>query len=211
MPYGNCLLIAAMLIAYGAEGWAQRTVDENTLTSTKSPAVRLELDEGFEYLGDQEFNLYGVARVEQHFFAELDGERLQRLYWIQFEHVLESSDHTYDYSDLPDVVSLGGHPFRTDRRVWDFDEMTIDPESDFGRALSFFEKRGYRVGPGFMRQRMVWVFDDASRRELLIIYAEDLTDHGLTATELSESQNRWQAAAQGLNQRALGALRLTDL
>lgn len=206
-----CWIVAALLIAGAGPAWAQRTVGGNVLTSLERPAVRLEFSAGFEYLGSQEFDLYDVARAEQHFFAELDGERVRRLYWIQFEYVLDSSGHTYDYSDLPDIVTLGGHPFRTDRRVWDFSEMAIDPGSDFGRALSFIEKRGYSVGPDFMRQRMVWVFDDAGRQELLIIYAEDLGDFGLDASQLSEDQARWESVARELNRRALKGLKLSGL
>ncbi len=89
--------------------------------------------------------------------------------------------------------------------------MRIDPESDFGRALSFIEKRGYTIGEDFMRQRMVWVFDDAGRQELLIIYAEDLTDLDLTASELSGDEESWKTIARGLNRRALSGLSLFDL
>lgn len=204
------LALVASLVACGDTARAQRSVDGNRLVSTARPGVRLELDEELEYLGSQEIDLYDVAHAEQYFFADLDGKRVQRLYWIQFEHVLDESDHTYDYSDLPDVVTLGGHSFRTDRRVWNLDEMSIDPESDFGRALEFIRKRGYTVGPDFMRQRMVWVFDEAKRQELLLIYAEDLTYHDLTAAELSRDEERWKAVAEDLNRRAREALRLSD-
>ena len=47
------------------------------------------MDPALEYLGSLEFVLYGVADAEQHLFAEIEGDRVRRLLWVQFEGYLD--------------------------------------------------------------------------------------------------------------------------
>ena len=51
-----------------------RTVNGQVITSTEKPAVRIEFDKVFKYVGGQDFILYDVARAEQHFFIDADKE-----------------------------------------------------------------------------------------------------------------------------------------
>jgi hypothetical protein len=205
------LLTAAMLAIPSGETIAQRTVEGTTLISDEPPSIRLQFDSTFQYLGSQELDLYDVAHVEQHFFADTEEKRIRRLYWVQFEQYQPAHDYTHDYSNLPEVVTIGGHPFRTDARLWNFETMDADPESDFGRALGFLGERGYTFGPDFARQRMVWVYDDSKRSDIIIIYAEDLTLHDVNAKDLSEEESDWTGVAEELKARALAGFALTDL
>lgn len=205
------LAAAAMLAITSGDATAQRTVEGTTLTSREPPSIRLQFDSAFQYLGSQEFDLYEVGHAEQHFFADAQEERIRRLYWIQFEKYQPGHDYTHDYSNLPEVVTVGGHSFRTDARLWDFDAMEVDPESDFGRALAFLEERGYMFGPAFARQRMVWVYDEAKLGDVIIIYAEDVSLHDLSAKKLSERESDWKTVAEELKARALAGFELTDL
>lgn len=204
-------LAAAMLAITSGDALAQRTVEGTTLISGEPPSIRIQFDSAFQYLGSQEFDLYDVVRAEQHFFADAQEERIRRLYWIQFEEYEPAHDYTHDYSNLPEVVMIGGHPFRADARLWDFEAMEVDPESDFGRALAFLEERGYTFGPGFARQRMVWVYDDSKRSDVIIIYAEDISLHDLSAKKFSEEDWDWSDLAEELKARALAGFQLTDL
>src|SRR5574341_224044 len=75
-----------------------RTVKGQILTSTETPAVKLEFDKAFKYVGGHDFILYEVARAEQHFFVDADKEgRIKRVYWVQFEGYLPSNTHSYRY------------------------------------------------------------------------------------------------------------------
>ena len=63
-----------------------RTVKGQVLTSTDMPAVKIEFDKAFKYIGRQSFLLYEVANAEQHFFVDADKDgRMKRFYWVQFE------------------------------------------------------------------------------------------------------------------------------
>jgi hypothetical protein len=56
-----------------------------------------------------------------------------------------------------------------------------------------------------MSVRLVHLLDEQKRKELMIIYGEDVTPTGLTAAELREGGNaydRWPEIAKGLVERA---------
>ena len=85
-----------------------RTVDGQVLTSADTPAIRLEFDKAFKYVGGQTFILYDVASAEQHFFVDADEQgRVKRFYWVQFEGYLPNNTHAYDYKSKKGSKSCG--------------------------------------------------------------------------------------------------------
>jgi hypothetical protein len=188
----------------------QRPVRDRVLTSDSLPPVVMELGEGLTYLGTQSFDLYGVARAEQHFFGERDGSRLKRLVWIQFEGYLPDNTSTYDYSEYP-TVDVNGRPFHQNSAAYRVPETERRPDSDGARARAFLRERGYSVGPDILLQRLVWLPDRSARYELMIIYMEDLADHGLAAADLQpggRAADRWPAVQADLLRRATAVFRL---
>ena len=174
-----------------------RTVSGNTLYSDHDPPVRMVFDERFEYIGGQKFILYGTADVEQHFIVEEhpDGT-LKSFVWIQFEGFLPDNDYTYDYSGSPLRLQIGAFVFFTDtepgashrflRLGW--------PGNDGYLARKYAADKGYTMPDNFAYARLVHIPDDASRKELLIIYMEDLAPSGWTGETLRESgehEGRW--------------------
>jgi hypothetical protein len=191
---------------------AQRAVQGRVLTSDSLPPVVMELAPGLTYLGTQSFLLYAVARAEQHFFGELDGTRLKRLVWIQFEGYLPDNSHTYDYSEYP-TAEIGGRPFHQNAAALRVPETERRPDSDGARARAFLHERGYTMGPEILLQRMVWLIDQPARHEVMLIYMEDLADHGLAAADLQPgggAADRWPAVRDSLLDRAARVMRLRD-
>jgi hypothetical protein len=190
-----------------------RTVAGQVLTSKDTPAVRLEFDKAFKYLGAQSFVLYDVANAEQHFFVDADKDgRVRRFYWVQFEGYLPSNTHTYNYKS-PKVVNAGGFDFFADVYPRSLKGDLGRPDSDGNRARAFLSSKGFRmIGSEFISQRLVHLVDQTKRNELMIIYIEDLTDTGLTAADLSESGSaraRWPEISQGLLVRALKNMKVS--
>src|SRR5437764_7787607 len=73
-----------------------RKVKGQVLTSTAMPALRLEFNKEFKYIGNQDFILYDVTRAGQHFFVDADKPgRTKRLYWVEFEGYLPSKTRTH--------------------------------------------------------------------------------------------------------------------
>jgi hypothetical protein len=218
----RCILAIAALVALVSVACAQsnpapvtRTVSGQVLTSKDTPAVRLEFDKAFKYIGSQSFVLYDVANAEQHFFVDADKDgRMRRFFWVQFEGYLPTNTHSYNYKS-PKTVNAGGFDFFADVYPRSLKGDLGRPDSDGNRARAFLTAKGFRmIGTEFISQRLVHMVDQAKRNELMIIYVEDLSGTGLTAADLSEggsARARWPEIAQGLLDRALKNMKVSKL
>ncbi len=189
-----------------------RTVKGQILTSTETPAVRIEFDKVFKYVGGHDFILYEVARAEQHFFVDADKDgRIKRVYWVQFEGYLPSNTHTYRYK-VNKTANIGGLEFIADAYARNIKGNPGRPDSDGARARAFLESKGYRMASDdVLSQRLVHLVGEAKRDELMIIYMEDLSGMGLTAADLAEGSRaaaRWGEVSNGLLDRAVKGMKV---
>jgi hypothetical protein len=189
-----------------------RSVKDQVLTSTEKPAVRIEFDKGFKYVGGHSFILYEVANAEQHFFIDADKEgRVKRMYWVQFEGYLPSNTHTYRYK-ANKTANVGGLEFIADAYARNIKGNPGRPDSDGARARAFLEGKGYRMASDdVLSQRLVHLVDEAKRNELMIIYMEGLSGMGLTAADLAEGGRaaaRWDEISNGLLERAVKGMKI---
>jgi len=183
------------------------------LTSKDTPAVRLEFDKAFKYIGAQSFVLYDVANAEQHFFVDADKDgRIKRFFWVQFEGYLPTNTNSYNYKS-PKIVNAGGFDFFADVYPRSLKGDLGRPDSDGNRARAFLSAKGLKmIGTEFISQRLVHMVDQAKRNELMIIYIEDLSESGLTAADLIEggsARARWPEISQGLLDRALKNMKVS--
>jgi hypothetical protein len=209
------LLLTAFLTASiftGAARATQASVESNVITSREFPIGKLVVDPAFSYVGTTEFVLYGVASCEIHVFAELDGKRVKRFYWVQFEAYLPDNKHTYDYSKDPERATIGGHAFH--ERPWfvnvEQSRARERPNSDSAAVRKMLEGKGYIVGPELMNIRLVRL-DESARRELMVIYSENLEAQGLKADDVNEGGKavaQREALIDGLRQRAAAGLKM---
>jgi hypothetical protein len=189
-----------------------RSVKGQVLISTEMPAIRLEFDKSFKYIGNQNFILYDVARAEQHFFVDADKQnRIKRLYWVQFEGYLPSNTHTYDYK-VNKTVNLEGLNFIADAYARNIKVNQGRPDSDGNRARAFLESKGYRMASDdIMSQRLVHLIDKEKRNELMIIYIESLSEMGLTAGDVTaggRAADKWEQISKGLFERAIKGMKV---
>jgi hypothetical protein len=189
-----------------------RTVEGQVLTSTELPAAKLKLDNEFKYAGSQVFVLYKVARAEQHFFVDADGQgQITRLYWVQFEGYLPSNTHTYRYKKTK-TVTIGGLEFIADAWARNIKTNPGAKDSDGYRARSFLESKGYRwASNDVLAQRLVHLVDLQKRNELMILYMEDLSAMRLTAKDLAPggpSYDQWENISKALLERAVKGIEI---
>jgi len=189
-----------------------RHVEGQILTSTALPAVRLQFDNKFKYVGNQSFILYDNAHVEQYFFVDADGQgRIKRLYWVQFEGYLPNNTETYNYK-VNKTVNSGGLSFIADAYARNIKDNSGRPGSDGSRARAFLESKGYRMASDdIISQRLVHLVDEPRRNELMIIYTEDLSVMKLTAADVTEGGRaaaRWDEVSKGLLERAVRDLKI---
>jgi hypothetical protein len=201
------LIVLTAITSFGRAGDKARTVEGQVLFSTELPAVKLKFDKDFKYVGNQTFNLYKVARAEQHFFVDADEKgRIKRLYWVQFEGYLPSNKHTYAYKKTK-TVTIGGLEFIADAWARNLKANPGRPDSDGNLARSFLEAKGCRwPTDDVLAQRLVHLVDERKRNELMIIYAEDLSAMRLIAKDLTpggRSAGQWEEISKALLERAL--------
>jgi hypothetical protein len=188
----------------------ERKVIGSVITSEHDPAVRIELPKTAHYVGADRWILYGVADCELHAFVELDPQKVdpqknvQRLYWVQFEGYLPSRPDLHHTYDSPKHATLGGMDFYVDSWVRARDANT-ESGSDREHIEALIRAKGFRMPQAMMYVRLVHLLDKEKRKELMIIYGEDLAPTGFTAEELSEggkAHSRWPEMSDALLERA---------
>jgi hypothetical protein len=131
-------------------------------------------------------------------------KKVSRLYWIQFEGYLPGVQGKYDGYTSPIRTQIGGREFIVDGALM----RTASPAragSDRERVFQLLAAKGYVLPPEMMRQRMVYLPDADLRRELMIIYAEDLGPTGLTVEDLQRggrAEQQWPELGAALLTRA---------
>jgi hypothetical protein len=181
---------AAAILLFGAgladaeSASPERQVSGNAIRSDRDPAVRIELPASARHVGAHRWTLYDVADCELHVFVEADeSKRVQRLYWIQFEgYVPSRPELKYDYSENA-TTDFAGRPFFVNASAG---EPNRKPRagSDLEQVQQLIRANGYTLPDHSINVRLVNLFD-GDRKELMIIYAEDLRPTGFTSADLN--------------------------
>ncbi|MDH3732595.1 MAG: hypothetical protein OEU54_03635 [Gemmatimonadota bacterium] len=203
--------VALALVAFAGAAtpaWSQRTVAGNRIASLTLPEATVVVDPALTHVGVVLFPLYGVADVELHLFLEADGRRVKRLLWVQFEGYRPDNEHTYDYSDDP-VTEVEGRGFHTSTRYYPSSDLPGRANSDGDHVVRLLRENGYELGADVARVRLVWLLNEPPRDELMLIYMEDLADHGTSVAELDGSPDSWNELSAGLRRRALEAFEIS--
>jgi len=212
------LLLLAILIArdfrlaapeQGSEAsstFPERKAEGNVLTSERDPKVRIRLPESAQYVGADRWVLYDIADCELHAFVEADPQKnVERLYWVQFEGYLPTKPELAHEYDSPRHVQIGGLDFFVDTWVKSNDARQR-PGSDGEHIRALIRAKGYKLPAGMMCVRLVHLLDEQKRKELMIIYGEDVAATGYTAADLDKGgkahNDRWPAIEKGLIERA---------
>ena len=186
-----------------------RSVSDNELFSPRDPGVVMRFDPSFRHIGGQKFVLYGVADTEQHFFVETTADnKLKSLYWVQFEAYLPDNSYQYDYEDSPARLRLDDYDFYLDTAAVHSDPKKRRRGSDGSLARQFVLSKGYTFPEEFAYARLVHLTDASRRKELMIIFIDNLALLGLTAAELNEEgkeARRWP----GIEKKHLEKIRRT--
>ena len=108
--------------------------------------------------------------------------------------------------------SIGGLDFFVDTWTRNVDEKS-KPGSDGEHVRELIRKAGYQLPKETMSARLVHLLDEEKRKELMIIYSEDLQPMGHTAADLKKggkAYDDWAGIEEGLIQRAKSAIRITQ-
>ena len=201
------LLITGSLTAQTSQ--PERRVERNAIISVRDPAVRIQLPPSATYVGADRWTLYGIADCELHAFVHADPQKkVQQLYWVQFEGYLPTRPELHHTYDSPRHTQINGLDFYVDTWVQSSSAPT-KPGSDTEHIHHLLASNGYTLPHDMMSVRLVHLLDKQKRKELMIIYSEDLAPTGLTASALSENgraHDQWPETESGLIERAKKAI-----
>jgi hypothetical protein len=108
----------------------------------------------------------------------------------------------YQY-DSTRRATIGGLEFIVDTSTRGKDDKKTSSDREHFKAL--IEAKGYTLPENMMSVRLVHLLNEQKRRELMIIYAEDLAPTGFTAGDLQQGgkgHDEWPTIEKGLIERA---------
>jgi hypothetical protein len=195
---------------------AERFVVDNTVVSRRDPAVEIKLTNSVHYVGSDhlvftkpELGAFDAAELFAFVDAGKDGH-IRKYIWVQFEGYLPGHPDLHFTYDSPKHVIIDGLDFYEDIGVASL--KPLKPGTDTRHFYSLLAAHGYKRGD-LMWVRLVHLPDPAKKRkELMIIYAEDLAPTGYTAQQLDEGgpdHSKWAAMAAALSRRAIRSIQIT--
>jgi hypothetical protein len=191
----------------------ERHVQGNLIISMHDPKVLIRLPESVNYVGADRWVLYGIADCELHAFAKADEQKnVQELYWVQFEGYIPTRPDLHHKYDSPRHATMDGLDFYVDTWPRSNGEKT-ELGSDREHIDALIRAKGYKIPANMMYVRLVHLLDAEKRKELMIIYGEDLASTGFTTADLREggkAYGQWQALEKGLIERAKTKIALEE-
>ena len=155
-----------------------RSVSSGVFVSRENPALRLQLDPSWRYLGLSSFDLKGIAHVERYHFAVTDGNRITRGLVLQFENILPGVDEMYRWT-VRTPRELGGIPYQYNVFAFNVDDaVREEPEAEMGHTMKFLAERGISLDSEQIVARFARVVGDDKLHEFIIFYSEPLAASG---------------------------------
>jgi hypothetical protein len=205
------LLFGAGWLSAQAAAPERKVENNNLIISEYDPKVRIELPKSVQYVGADRWVLLNIADCELHAFVEADAQKnVQRLYWVQFEAYLPSKPKLHHRYDSPQHTTIGGLDFYVDTWTSTNDKQAA-AGSDVEHIKALIRKHGFKMPAEMMCVRLVHLLDEQKRKELMIIYHEDLAPTGFTAADLKKGGKAYDqlpAIENGLVERAKKNLRI---
>jgi hypothetical protein len=208
------LLTVSCAMALGQNTKPERIIQGNTIMSQRDPAMRIELPQSTHYVGGDRWVLYGIADCEIHVFVDADANRqVKRMYWVQFEQFISSSpelQHNYKPQELAKFAGADAYV----RTQFGKSSDPAKKGSDLEHVQALIQSRGYTLPPEMMNVRLVRLLDAQRRKELMIIYSEDLAPTGVKVDDLMPDGNateRWSGIQKSLIGRAERQIHLLPL
>src|SRR5215212_10812123 len=211
-PQPTVTLVVSMLASVALAGdQPERSVQNNLITSLRDPAVQVQVPPSAKYCGADRWILFDIADCELHVFVDADQQRnVQRLYWVQFEQYVPTKPDLHHTYDSPRHATLAGVDFYVDTEISTVQQKPT-PGSDGEHVRALIAKAGSKYPHELMYVRFVHLLDSAKRKELMIIYGEQLGSSGFSAADLRKggrAHDHWLDMEEELIERAKTAVRL---
>ena len=147
------------------------SVAENVVTLSSLPDFRLDVADEFTYLGSTSFPLGDRAEADVIFFAEKDGDSVERFVKVQVESLIDDAANNYHWEGT-DTLRVEAAEYSVGYWCFDAAEAARErPESDTAKTQAWLASHGHSQTGVFVGTRLARVFADG-RSELLLFYGE---------------------------------------
>jgi len=168
------------LILWGAEpGNCQAQlsrIESNTFISPDNPNIRVSVDRTFKYIGSLPFTIERVARGNRYLFVQANPEKhIQRMFIIQQEGFLASSDEIYRYT-ITTPAKLGDFDYQHSVSIYDNDaNIREQPGKEADLTHRFLAAHRYVLEPELVMSRFARPADSERRHEIIFFCFENLS------------------------------------
>ncbi len=185
-----------------------------SVISDELPGAKVTLPKSFKYVGADRWNLFDVADCEIQVFVEADKQKRVKSYcWVQFEAYLPSKpDYYYEYKNGADI-KIAGLDFNMRPRFGPM-ETSPKPGSEIEHVVKMVTAAGYTFPKEIVNVRLVHLPEPTKRRELMILYAEDMAPTGMTFADLvvdNKLSPKWAPVEATLVKRVLNRVKIQKL
>jgi hypothetical protein len=153
-------------------------VDSNTFISPDNPDIRVSVDRKFKYIGSLPFAIEKVARGYRYIFVQANPEKhIQRMFIIQQEGFLPSSDEIYRYK-ITTPAKLGSSDYQHSVIMYDNDaNIREEPSKEADLTQRFLADHGYVLEPELVMSRFARSADSERKHEIIFFCFENLSSY----------------------------------
>ena len=162
-------------------------VESNTFISSDNPDIRVSVDRKFKYAGSLPFAIEKVVAGNRYIFVQANPEKhIQRMFIIQQEGFLPSSNDTYKYQ-ITNPVRLGS---------WDYQHSVMfddngarireEPAKEADVTQRFLTHHGYLLEPELIMSRFARPADSQHKHEIIFFCFENLSSYGHKLVDFRE-------------------------
>ncbi len=199
---GTGLLLLSALALAACDTEPGRTFSNGLFVSPMHPPMTVRIDDGFEYLGQDNFLLGegGTHGVERHHWVRSEQGEVTAMLVFQFEQILDGVEGQYrfdvppeqylagsNYRFAPGPVRLGDHDYV--HNTWAFDTRRSameNPGKESARTLHLLAAKGLRIDDELIMSRFVRAVGEERRREVIFFYMEPLGRYGHALSEFPD-------------------------
>jgi putative intracellular protease/amidase len=180
------------------------------LISERSPVLNMKFDDQFQYAGQQTFTLFENSLVTQLYFAKCNKNKVEAFFTIQFEEYLPGIDLKYNYK-IKDSLEINGVSFLYSP-VYNEPNKTLkeNKRSDVWHKYRFLQSKGLSLPDEVAGHRFVKVIDALNKKEVLVVYNEDIKLSNTTFSELDKDNKKLEAVKTSLLKKALSSFSILE-
>jgi hypothetical protein len=202
-----CLLFFAVFLCADAV----RRVDGNILVSSVSPAVRIQINKEFHYVGRFPFRIQDMAAGYRYVFIDGDHNHVRRLFIIQFEGILPESTEIYRYS-FDNAILMEGIPFRHNTFAFSVRQnIRENPHAEVAVTKDFLDRKDYKITDEWMVSRFLTLGDESRKNEMILFYMEPVASSGYHLSHFYQDDSPteiWERISKDLETRSRNAFQI---